>query len=83
MAKTKGPAEQEERPESPRKRQAKLVQALLTKMEKQLTGDGAKATLGDYIKLVQLQKELEDGELREVRVTWVDQEETKGSDSGE
>jgi hypothetical protein len=31
-----------------------------------------KATLGDYIRLVQLQKELEEEEPGEITVTWVD-----------
>jgi hypothetical protein len=39
-----------------------------------------KATLGDYIKLVQLQKELEAEEPRDITVGWVDRldEETGG-----
>lgn len=31
----------------------------------------AKASLGDYIRLVQLQKELEAGDAKEIKVTWV------------
>ena len=41
-----------------------------------------KATLGDYIRLVQLQKELDDEEPKEIKVTWVEPEKTE-SDSEE
>lgn len=33
-----------------------------------------KASLGDYIRLVQLRKELEEDEVREIKVTWVEPE---------
>jgi len=47
-------------------------------MEKKLSGKEVKATLGDYIKLIQLQKELDDEEQpKEIKVTWVEAEETK------
>ena len=58
------------------------MKALLKKVEKKLTADGVKATLGDYIRLVQLQKELEENEPREIKVTWVEPEATTESDSG-
>jgi hypothetical protein len=41
----------------------------------QLSGKDAKASLGDYIRLVQLQKELEEDEPRDIEVRWVDPEE--------
>ena len=41
-------------------------------MEKKLAGKDVKATLGDYIKLVQLQSELEDEEPKDIQVTWVE-----------
>jgi hypothetical protein len=46
-------------------------------MEAKLSGDDAKATLGDYIRLVQFEKELEEGEPREIKVTWVEPAATK------
>jgi hypothetical protein len=46
---------------------------LLAKVEDKLHGD-VKASLGDYIRLIQLQKELEEDEVREIKVTWVDPE---------
>ena len=62
------------------KRQAGVVKKLLKKVEKKLGGDEVKASLGDYIRLVQLQKELEEEQPKEIKVTWVEPEET--SDSG-
>jgi hypothetical protein len=55
--------------------QAGIVQKLLKKVEQRLSKDDVKASLGDYIRLVQLQKELEDEEQpREMKVTWVEAE---------
>ncbi len=56
-----------------REEQLKVIDDILKNVEEKLTGKDAKATLGDYIKLMQLQKELdEDEQPREIRVTWVD-----------
>lgn len=46
-------------------------------MEQKIGEGEVKATLGDYIRLVQLQKELEEEEPRDIRVTWVDPEEAE------
>ena len=62
------------------KRQAQVVKELLQKVERKLSKDGVKATLGDYIRLVQLEKELAEEEPKEIRVTWVEPEK-KESDS--
>lgn len=43
-------------------------------MEQKIGEGDVKATLGDYIRLVQLQKELEDEEPGEITVRWVDAE---------
>ena len=50
-----------------------MVSRLLEKVEKTL-GARSKVSLGDYIRLVQLQKELEEDEVREIKVTWVEPE---------
>ena len=56
-----------------REEQLQVIDDILKNVEEKLTGKDAKATLGDYIKLMQLQKELdEDEQPREIRVTWVD-----------
>ena len=38
-------------------------------------GETFKPTLSEYLKLVQLEREFEEEETREIRVTWVDPEE--------
>jgi hypothetical protein len=58
--------------------QAQAVRTMLTKIETKMKGDKMKATLGDYIRLVQLHKELDDESPKEIRVTWVEPAE-KGS----
>lgn len=54
-----------------------MVEQILEKVEQKLGEGDVKATLGDYIRLVQLQKELEDDEPGEITVTWVDPEKTE------
>lgn len=57
-----------------------MVEALLKNVEKKLTGKEVKATLGDYLKLVQFQKELEEEDPKEIKVTWVDPEKKSESE---
>lgn len=46
---------------------------MLEQVASKLKENDAKATLGDYIRLVQLQKELdEDEQPREIKVTWIE-----------
>ena len=63
--------EQTERKQK-KKTQAAVVEKLLKNVEKKLAGKDVKATLGDYIKLMQLQTELEEEEPRDITVTWVE-----------
>ena len=55
---------------------AQAVKHMLTEIETKMTGNQMKATLGDYIRLVQLHKELDDESPKEIRVTWVEPAET-------
>ena len=50
------------------------IQRLLTEIEDRLEADSGKASVADYIRLLQLERELdeEDNAPRELRVTWVD-----------
>ena len=52
--------------------QAQAVKHMLTRIETKMTEDQMNATLGDYIRLVQLHKELDDESPKEIRVTWVE-----------
>ncbi len=60
-----------------KKRKAQVVQEILERVEEKLSKGVEKATLGDYIKLVQLEKELEESEPAEDTITWVDPESLK------
>ncbi|HEX5226135.1 MAG TPA: hypothetical protein VFW44_00415 [Bryobacteraceae bacterium] len=55
------------------------ITRLLKEVEKKLDVADSKVTLGDYIRLMQLERELEDEEQpREIIVTWKDPAETRG-----
>lgn len=54
-----------------------MVEQIIERVEQRLGEGDVKATLGDYIRLIQLQKELEDEEPGEITVTWVDPEKTE------
>ncbi len=55
------------------KARAKAVKSILLKVEKQLKGEEVKSTLGDYIKLLQLSKEMVDEPKTEIRVMWIEE----------
>jgi hypothetical protein len=67
-----GKSEPEAGAKAPEESRAKVVKALLKNIEARLGEDVGKATLGDYIKLLQLQKDLDLDDPREIRVSWVD-----------
>jgi hypothetical protein len=53
---------------------SKLVDKAIASFEKKLDSEDVKATVGDFIRLLQLQQELEGEDAEEIRVTWVDPE---------
>ena len=55
---------------------AALIEKDINSIEEKLESNEVKATIGDFIRLLQLQKELQDDQPREVRITWVDHEES-------
>ena len=65
--------------EDERRSQAEVVRQMLKQVEEKLSKEDAKATLADYIRLVQLKNELEEEEPREIRVTWVEPAEKESS----
>ena len=49
------------------------IHKLLTEIENRFESDSGKASVGDYIRLLQLERELDEHEgPREIRVTWVE-----------
>jgi hypothetical protein len=58
------------------KKQAFLINKLVNNIEEKIDANELKATLGDLIRLMQMQKELEENQPREIKVTWVEKPET-------
>ena len=50
----------------------KILTSVITKMEAKLNTDEFKPSLADYLKLVQMEKEVGDEEPKEIKVTWVE-----------
>jgi hypothetical protein len=48
------------------------VNKMLQHLEKKMSEGEVKATLGDYIRLIQLQKDMSEEQPSEITVTWVD-----------
>jgi hypothetical protein len=59
-----------------------VVKRILTQLERKMGGEDVKATMGDYIRLVQLQKELDEEAPKEIKVTWVEPEGDKAEKTG-
>lgn len=57
-----------------RKDKAALVEKVIENLEKRLENDELKATVSDLIRLVQLEKELNEEQPKEIKVTWVEPE---------
>ena len=51
-----------------------VLKSVVTKMEESLTNSEFKASLTDYLKLLQLEKELGTEVPQEIKVTWVEPE---------
>jgi hypothetical protein len=49
-----------------------VLAKVITNMEEKLGKEEFKPSLADYLKLVQLQSDLEEGEKKEIKVTWVE-----------
>ena len=62
------------------KTNAELVARAIQSFEKRLESDGVKATVGDFVRLLQLQKELNGAEPREIKITWIEPCETASSE---
>jgi hypothetical protein len=83
MSKTTGrgdgkPEEIKKLPKPRGRRRGDAVDKAILKFEKTL--DGKNVTVGDYLRLVQLQKETDGDEPKDVECTWVEPNETKSSD---
>ena len=83
MSKTKGSGDGNsvgnKKPPKPRgHRKGAAVDKAIIEFEENLKGKNV--TVGDYLKLVQLQKETDGDEPKDIECTWMEQDETKSSD---
>ncbi len=60
--------------EAPRRRIENRVESAIRGLEKRIHDEKSPLTIGDYLKVMQLQKELEDEGPKEIKVTWVEPE---------
>jgi hypothetical protein len=51
---------------------AELLDKAIEAIEKKLSAAEVKATFADFIRLLQLQKEMQTDQPREIKVTWID-----------
>ena len=58
---------------APTKSRAEAVEKILQNVENKLAKGSMKASLGDYIKLIQLSKEMKDEAKTELKVTWIEE----------
>jgi hypothetical protein len=56
---------------------ADLLDRAIQSIEQKLGSSDVKATFGDFIRLLQLQKEMQVEQPREIKVTWIDPSETE------
>jgi uncharacterized protein YhaN len=65
-----------------RVRLQELVESAVEKMQKALLDEKFKPTVGDYAKLVQMEKEIDEAEedTKEIRVTWVEPTDSKNGE---
>ena len=63
---------------SPRRPRRETISELLRQIEEKFGSDGGKATVADYVRLTQLERELEEEEKvqpRKIEVTWIESSE--------
>ena len=63
-----------------RVRVAELLEKIVEKIEEQIAEGEVKATTAEYLKLIQLQKEFDQDEAKEIRVTWINPSESSEND---
>jgi hypothetical protein len=54
---------------------AEIVSEAIRSIEEKLKADKLKPTMGDFIRLLQLEKQLEDEQPTEIKVSWVEPDE--------
>ena len=52
------------------------IRGLIESMEQKILGGESKATIGDYVRLIQLEREMAAEEPKEVRLRWIGEKDT-------
>ncbi len=65
-----------------RERERKIVDRLLGELDKKIQAEGFKPAVADLIRLLTLQRELEDERPKEITVTWIDPTPDESDPSG-
>ena len=71
--------EEKTAPKTLRVRISDLLDKAIVGIEDRFKAKDFKPTMGDYLKLLQMEIELEQEEIREIKVTWVEPSETPDS----
>ena len=58
---------------------AELLEKAIQSIEEKLGSSDVKATFSDFIRLLQLQKEMQIDQPREIKVTWIEPSETESA----
>ena len=72
--------EEEKAPKTLRIRISDLLDKAIVGIEDRFKAKDFKPTMGDYLKLLQMEIELEQEEIREIKVTWVEPATTTDSE---
>jgi hypothetical protein len=72
--------EEEKAPKTLRIRISDLLDKAIVGIEDRLNAQDFKPTMGDYLKLLQMEIDLEQEEIREIKVTWVEPATTSDSE---
>jgi len=67
-----GGGEGRDRGPDPQADEAELVSGLIKKIQAKLGSDEFKPTVGDLLRLLQLEQEMEEEQPREIKVSWID-----------
>lgn len=68
----KRPRKTSSKAERRRRKEAALVEKVIQNIEEKLNSDQLKPTVGDFIRLLQLEKELAEEPPKEIKVSWVE-----------
>jgi hypothetical protein len=63
-----------------RVRVGELLERIVVDLEEQIKDEKFHATTAEYLKLIQLQKEFDQDEAKEIRVTWINPSESSESE---